>query len=169
MSNFITRFELGPYVGQAVKTDPAQAETGYINGLINMVIDNAAIEFDNDALDRAIPGILKELRETLEANQKPLRIYCYLNGITEEELPAFVRANVMRTAAENRVIAEIAQAERIEVTEKDLYEYKALYREQYARTLLNDPVVTDDNLKAAIQTKKVLAFLMNNNTRVDEV
>ena len=69
-----------------------------------------------------------------------------------------------RTAAENLVIEAIADAEHIRVTEKDLADYKRTYREQYARMLLDDPKTNDEELKLAIMTKKVLSFLMENNT-----
>ena len=161
MKDIVEYFELGPYVGLAVQ---ATSETDYINQLVNTVIDGSIFEFSDDALAEELPRVERDLREGLKAGNKPIGAFCYINGITEDQLPEFLRNAMERTAAENLVIEAIADAERIYVTEKDLADYKRTYREQYARMLLDDPQTNDDELKLAIMTKKVLSFLMENNT-----
>ena len=161
MRDIVEFFELGPYVGLAVQ---ATSETDFLNQLVNKVIDGSVFEFSEDALAQELPRVERDLRTGLEAGNKPIGAFCYINGITEDQLPEFLRDMMERTAAENLVIEAIADAEHIRVSEKDLADYKRTYREQYARMLLDDPKANDDELKLAIMTKKVLSFLMENNT-----
>lgn len=161
MRDIVEFFELGPYVGLAVQ---ATSETDFLNQLVNKVIDGSVFEFSEEALAQELPRVERDLRTGLEAGNKPIGAFCYINGITEDQLPEFLRDMMERTAAENLVIEAIADAEHIRVSEKDLADYKRTYREQYARMLLDDPKANDDELKLAIMTKKVLSFLMENNT-----
>ena len=161
MRDIIEYFELGPYVGLAVQ---ATSETDYINQLVNTVIDGSVFEFSQDALAEELPRVERDLRAGLKAADKPIGAFCHINGITEDQLPEFLLDMMKRTAAENLVIEAIADAERIRVTDKDLADYKRTYRVQYARMLLDDPKTSDEELKLAIMTKKVLSFLMENNT-----
>jgi len=161
MRDIVEYFELGPYVGLAVQ---ATSETDFLNQMVNKVIDGSIFEFSEEALAQELPRVERDLRAGLEAGNKPIKAFCYINGITEDQLPEFLRDTMERTAAENLVIEAIADAEHIRVTEKDLADYKRTYREQYARMLLDDPKTNDEELKLAIMTKKVLSFLMENNT-----
>lgn len=161
MREIVEYFELGPYVGLAVQ---ATSETDYINQLVNTAIDGSVFEFSEDALAEELPRVERDLRAGLKAADKPIGAFCHINGITEDQLSAFLLDMMKRTAAENLVIEAIADAEHIRVTEKDLADYKRTYRVQYARMLLDDPKTSDEELKLAIMTKKVLSFLMENNT-----
>ena len=161
MRDIVEYFELGPYVGLAVV---AKSETDYINQLVNCIIEGSVFEFSEEILAEELPRVEHDLRIALAEGNKPIGAFCYMNGITETELPRFLRDTMERTAAENLVIEAIGDAERIVVTDRDLADYKRTYREQYARMLLDDPQTNDDELRLAILTKKVLSFLMSNNT-----
>lgn len=160
MRDIVEYFELGPYVGLAVQ---ATSETDFINQLVNTVIEGSTFEFSEEALAQEVPRVERDLRAGLKAGNKPIGAFCYMNGITEEQLPEFLRETMKRTAAENLVIEAIAYTEGIHVSDRDLADYKRTYREQYARMLLDDPTTNDEELKLAIMTKKVLSFLMENN------
>ena len=97
-------------------------------------------------------------------NKKSVGAFCYVNGITEDQLFDYCKANLVRTALENATILSIAEIEGIKVTDKDLAAYKRNYREQYARVLLTEPDFGEEELVEAICARKVLNFLKDNNT-----
>lgn len=158
MSNFVP----GPHVGLIVEVDGD--ESAFLNEIINTIIDNSTYDIDEEALEEEATRAEAELREALVADKKSVGAFCYVSGITEDQLHEFCRANLIRTALENETILSIAKIEGIKVTDNDVATYKANYREQYARVLLNEPDFGDDELVEAIIARKVLNFLKDNNT-----
>lgn len=161
MREILKSYELGPYKGLIVE---AENETAFVNELMNKVIDASTFDFDDKAIEQELPRIESDLRTNLEADNKPFAAFCYVEGIEEDEFPDFCRREFMRSTAENTVIQGIADAEGLQVTDADISDYKTEYREQYAKTLLDDPDLDDKDLVLAIMTKKVLGFLMRSNT-----
>ncbi len=121
-------------------------------------------DIDEEALEEEAARAEKQLRERLVENRKSVGAFCYVNGITEDQLFAYCKANLVRTALENATILSIAEIEGIKVTEKDLAAYKQNYREQYARVLLTEPDFGEEELVEEICARKVLNFLKDNNT-----
>lgn len=162
MKQILTDFSLGSYVGLVVEANGD--ETAYLNELINIIIDNVTYRLDETALEEEAARAEQDLREGLKRGKKPIGAFCYVNGITEEELPDYCKANLVRTALENLTIESIAEIEGIEVTPTDIETYKQEYRDQYVRTLLAEPDFGDKELAEAILVKRVLHFLKDNNT-----
>lgn len=158
MSNFVP----GPHVGLFVEVEGD--ESVFLNEIINTIIDSSTYDIDEEALEEEAARAEKQLRERLVENRKSVGAFCYVNGITEDQLFAYCKANLVRTALENATILSIAEIEGIKVTEKDLAAYKQNYREQYARVLLTEPDFGEEELVEAICARKVLNFLKDNNT-----
>ncbi len=154
-------FDLGSYVGLVAT---GGNETDFLNEIINVIIEDSTFVFDDDWINQEIPRIEADLRKALEADKKPVTAFCYLQRIQESELGDYCRNLFMRTTAENMVITAVAEAEHIKVTKEDIATYMKNYRLQYANLLMSEPEVTEDDLHNAIKTKKVLRFLLENNT-----
>lgn len=162
MKEIMTNFVPGPHVGRIIEVDGD--ETDFLNALINTIIEESTYDIDEEALEEEGARAEKELREKLVENKKSVGSFCYVSGITEDQLFEFCKANLVRTAVENATIFSIAEAEDIQVTDEDVAAYKREYRDQYARALLNEPDFGDEELVEAIYARKVLGFLKNNNT-----
>lgn len=162
MKQILIDFAPSPYVGLIIETDGD--ETEFLNALINAIIDESTYSIDEEALEEEAVRAEGQLRDKLKEDGKSIGAFCYISGITEDQLHEFCKANLVRTAVENAAILSIADAEGIRVTDDDLASYKRSYRDQYARVLLTEPDLGDDELREAILTRKVLNFLKNNNT-----
>lgn len=162
MDEILKSFGLGPYTGLVVEA--ADDTSDFLNQVINRVIDSSEIVVNQAAVEHEAPRVEAELRKGLEEGKVSVGAFCYVNGITEDKLPEYCKANLVRTAAENRVIEEIASAEGIEVTPEDISAYMREYRTQYAKVLLDDPEFGENELRDAIRVRKVLGFLKDNNT-----
>lgn len=161
MKQVMTSYVLGPHVGLIIEADGD--ETMFLNELINVVIDESTYEIDEDALEEEATRVEDELRRGLGAEKKSIGAFCYVNGIAEDELHEYCKANLVRTALENQAVDAIAYAEGITIGPQDVLAYKREYRDQYARTLLDEPDFSEDDLIAAIRARKVLNFLKENN------
>lgn len=153
-------FEIGPYRGMLIE---AADETGYVNKLMNAVIAASRYAFDEEGVAAKAVDMASALEAGLEADRKPVKAFCYLNGIPEGGLADWCAEEYKRGALEDAVIVTVARREGVEVTEADLSEYRRGYLERYSRALFDGMGVDEEPLKKAVLAKKTLKFLMEAN------
>ncbi len=161
MKDVLTSFTPGAHVGLIVE---APDESAFLNEIINIAIEGSDYLIDEEVVELEGKRAERDLREGLKVGMKSVGAFCYINDITEDQLEDFCKANLIRTALENALIYSIAEIESISVSDNDIATYKKEYRDQYVRTLLNEPDFGEDQLKEALLARKVLNFLNDNNT-----
>jgi len=154
--------QVGTYRGLNVE---AKDETSYINGLINQIIANSFYVLDEEDVANNADRIEQELKIRLEKEKKSVGAFCYLNGIIEDELNEYCADEYARGKVEDSILLTIARLESITVNETDIILQKA------QRIVSNDKIVFNDELDEesihmAVLTKKILQFLMAENTWV---
>ena len=165
MEDLLTHFKLGAYRDLRVV---AHNETEFVNNVMNMIADDCEFSFDDAKVEIEAQRMATELTEALEEGKKPVRIFCYLNGIEEEQLPEFCKCEYMRGRKEDAIIKKIAEIEGLEVDTQDLADCRREYPEEYSQALFDGMDANEDIARAAMLAKKVLSFLMDVNEMVEE-
>ncbi len=165
MEDLLTHFRLGTYRGLCVV---AHDETEFINRIMSEIVDNSEFVFDEARVEVEAQRMATELSAALEEGKKPVRVFCYLNSITEEQLPEFCKAEYLRGRKEDAVINKIAEIEGLEVEPQDLAVCRRDYPKEYSQALFDGMDSNEDIARAAILAKKVLAFLMSVNEMVEK-
>lgn len=161
MTGALIRFYIGFYTGRTVR---ALDETAYLNKLLNEIICDSLFVFDEEELTKKAIGMASQLEKGLKEANKPIAAFCYLNGISENNLAGYCASEYRRGCMEDMLIKTVAQNESIEVTESDLASYRCDYPTNYSRALMDGMGSDEEPLKKAILAKKTLQFLGHANT-----
>lgn len=157
----VTSFSLGQYTNIPARGNDTNE---VINAIFSRILDDCDIEFDQEELNNAVQETIDDLERKLTADNKTLALYCHVQKITSrEELFEYVKVQIMSNTLETAAILKIAEQENISVTEQDLNFYKTEYRALYANVERDSVEQLERDLKLAILTRKVLAFLFEKN------
>jgi trigger factor len=106
------------------KQNEEEAQREYVDKIIDALLKGARIEYPQAALDDEIDDLMEDLEERV---QKELRIsledYIKLTKKSEEELRAELRPRAEENLRRALVLAEVAVAEGIQVTDEEVESY----------------------------------------------
>jgi len=152
--------KVGTYKGLSVE---AKDISSFINNLINQVISDSSYSLSEEEIAENASRIEQDLRIKLKTDNKPPAAFCYLYGITEDELYDYCAIEYVRGRVEDSILLTIARQEGIIATETDITLEKAL-RKVSETTIPFDDELDEESIYKAVLTKKILQFLMEENS-----
>jgi len=134
------------------------------NGLIEKIAEVSTISYPPVLVDLEVEDDLRELKQQLDRAQISLQDYAQRNGTTPDAILANVRIDAEKRIRAGLVLGEVAEQEKLEVTDDDI---TAAIAEQAAGENTTPAALrammesrgTINSFRNRVQTKKVLDFL----------
>lgn len=134
------------------------------SGLIEQIAQGSTISYPPVLVDLEVEDDLRELKQQLDRAQISLEQYAQRNGTTSDAILANVRIDAEKRIRAGLVLGEVAELEKLEVTDDDI---TAAIAEQAAGESTTPAALrammesrgTINSFRNRVQTKKVLDFL----------
>ena len=121
VSKFDTLEELKNSLKQQMQLRALQsAEEAYHNALVDMAVANAKVDIPAEMTDARIDEMIEEMKLNIEAGEGKFDDYLKAIGKGIEDLRKDYREAAEETVRQGLVLAEIAKAEDLKVTDQDL-------------------------------------------------
>lgn len=109
------------------KTKEDQAQRMFEDAVIDAAVENASVDIPQCMIEHQIDNQIKDISYRLQSQGMPLEQYLKYTGMTMDALREQLKETAQKTVKTQLVIAEIAKAEKVEVTDDDLEnEYKKM-------------------------------------------
>ncbi|MEE0867639.1 MAG: trigger factor [Clostridia bacterium] len=109
------------------KSKEEQAQRMFEDAVIDTAVENATVDIPQCMVDRQIDNQIQDISYRLQSQGMPLEQYLQFTGMTMESLREQLKETAQKAVKTQLVLAEIAKAEKVEVTDEDLEnEYKKM-------------------------------------------
>lgn len=142
-----------------------EAENDFTNAIVDALIAANPIEVPDAMIDNEIEGMLAEFKDNLARQGMNLDLYTQFTGQSEDAIKATMRDDAEKRVKFQLIIAAVAKAENIEVTEEDYDKEIKDLAEMYSRDAEEIKKIftgNEDRLKADIANQKALDFVKEN-------
>ncbi len=109
----------------------AQNENEYYNTLVDKIVEGSKIEMDDDIVLAEAKSSLENLKKQIEQNGLTYEQYLQITGSTEEKVLGNFKDQAKKSLDTFVVLQQIAIAEKLQVTDKDIDEEATRLSEQY--------------------------------------
>lgn len=146
------------------KAKEAQAQRQFEDAVVDIAVDNASVEIPECMIKSQIDNQIQDISYRLQSQGMPLEQYLQYTGMTMEALREQLKETAEKAVKTQLVLAEIAKAENVEVSEDDVEaEFKKM-ADMYGMEV--DKVkelmgANLDALKADLKTQKTIAVIVD--------
>lgn len=152
------------------KMEEANAEKAkreFEESVIYAACDNAKIDIPEVMIDKEIDGMLKDMETRLKYQGLDLETYYQYTGSNETKMREFMRDSAVKKIKSDLVLAEIAKAENIEVTDEELKTKAEEIAKQYGQEDIEKTVdlllkAQGHLLKIDVTNEMVIKLLVDN-------
>ena len=151
---------------QILANKQQQTERSRFNKLLEKIVENSKIEMSSKLVDREVEAMKNNIEQRVTSNGLTFDQYLEITNQTLEQLEKTLRVDAERNLKTMLVLGKIAEAEKLNVTDKDVDEEIEKMSKLYNRSV--DEVkkaianqMTD--LRQNLQERKIETFLKENN------
>ncbi len=145
-----------------------EAEQKLRDSLVEKAAENAEVEVPEVMVKNEVDRMMDEFGQRLQMQGMNLELYFQFSGQTEEDLRGQMQEDAKKRVLTNLTLEAIAKAENIEVSdeeaEKEVEELAAQYN--MPADNIKQALGGLDNLKADLQVRKAVEFLVENSKTI---
>ena len=104
------------------KREEARLENEYTGKVVDAVVDGADLEVPTELVDREIQFQINRFTQQMQMQGMNLNQYFEMTGQTMEQMQESLREGAKKSVKADLVLSEIAKAENVEATEKEISE-----------------------------------------------
>lgn len=137
----------------------------HLDKVLDKAIENATMEINPEIIDEEIERTIQQYSNTLSSQGMSMDLYFQMTGTTMENLKEQVKPEAEKKVKYRYLIEEVADAEKIEVTEEEVEARLSELEEMYGmdkEEILN-AFGSKDVLEYDVKMGKALEFIKNNN------
>ncbi|MGM9952626.1 MAG: trigger factor [Intestinibaculum porci] len=141
------------------------AENQFMNDIVDALIEANPVEVPDAMVETEIQGMVSELSDNLARQGMNLDLYCQFTGQTQESLKESMKEDAEKRVKFQVIIAAVAKAENIEVSDEDYDNQIKELAEIYSRDADEIRKIftgNEERLKADIANQKALDFVKEN-------
>lgn len=146
------------------KAKEAQAQRQFEDAVVDIAVDNASVEIPECMIKNQIDNQIQDISYRLQSQGMPLEQYLQYTGMTMEALREQLKETAEKAVKTQLVLAEIAKAENVEVSEEDVEaEFKKM-ADMYGMEVEKVKELMGANLdalKADLKTQKTIAVIVD--------
>ena len=146
------------------KAKEAQAQRQFEDAVVDIAVDNASVEIPECMIKNQIDNQIQDISYRLQSQGMPLEQYLQYTGMTMEALREQLKETAEKTVKTQLVLAEIAKAENVEVSEEDVEaEFKKM-ADMYGMEVEKVKELMGANLdalKADLKTQKTITVIVD--------
>lgn len=146
------------------KTQSSKNE--YLNKALDEIVKNSEIDLPEEIVEEQFESRKKDFVNRMSQSGLKLEQYLQILGQSEEQLDATLKSNAEKEVKQYLVLDEIANSEKIDVSDKDLDDEMAKIAEQYHMEIDNVKKTLEPQLaqfKNSIKMGKTEQFIVDNN------
>ena len=140
------------------------AEKEYSDKVISTVVENAKVSVPEKLVDQEVESMFEQFAGNLSRQGLSFDLYEQFTGKTADELKSEMRSDAENKIKTSFVLADIATAEKIEVTDADIDAEVKKLAEMYSMT--DEGVrsrISVEDLRGELSIQKTVEFLKENN------
>ena len=140
------------------------AEKEYSDKVISTVVENAKVSVPEKLVDQEVESMFEQFAGNLSRQGLSFDLYEQFTGKTADELKSEMRSDAENKIKTSFVLADIATAEKIEVTDADIDAEVKKLAEMYSMT--DEGVrsrISVEDLRGELSIQKTIEFLKENN------
>ena len=146
------------------KAKEEQAQRKFEDAVIDIAVDNATVEIPKCMVDSQIENQIQDISYRLQSQGMPLEQYLQFTGMTMDSLREQLKDTAEKAVKSQLVLAEIAKAENVEVSDDDVEaEFKKM-ADMYGMEVEKVKELMGANLealKADLKTQKTIAVIVD--------
>ena len=146
------------------KAKEAQAQRQFEDAVVDIAVDNASVEIPECMIKNQIDNQIQDISYRLQSQGMPLEQYLQYTGMTMETLREQLKETAEKAVKTQLVLAEIAKAENVEVSEEDVEaEFKKM-ADMYGMEVEKVKELMGANLdalKADLKTQKTITVIVD--------
>ena len=146
------------------KAKEAQAQRQFEDAVVDIAVDNASVEIPECMIKSQIDNQVQDISYRLQSQGMPLEQYLQYTGMTMETLREQLKETAQKAVKTQLVLAEIAKAENVEVSEEDVEaEFKKM-ADMYGMEVEKVKELMGANLdalKADLKTQKTITVIVD--------
>ena len=142
----------------------AEAQRKFEDAVVDIAVENATVEIPACMVNNQIENQIQDISYRLQSQGMPLEQYLMYTGMTMEALREQLKESAEKTVKGQLVLAEIAKAENVEVSDEDVEaEFKKM-ADMYGMEVEKVKELMGANieaLKADLKTQKTVAVIVD--------
>ena len=146
------------------KAKEAEAQRKFEDAVVDIAVDNAAVEIPECMIKSQIDNQIQDISYRLQSQGMPLEQYLQYTGMTMDALREQLKDTAEKAVKTQLVLAEIAKAENVEVTDEDVEaEFKKM-AEMYGMEVEKVKELMGSNidaLKTDLKTQKTVKAIVD--------
>ena len=146
------------------KSKEAQAQRKFEDAVIDIAVENASVDIPNCMVESQIENQIQDISYRLQSQGMPLEQYLQFTGMTMEALREQLKETAEKAVKSQLVLAEIAKAENIEVSDEDVEEEFKKMADMYGMEVEKVKELMGANieaLKADLKTQKTVSVVVD--------
>lgn len=132
--------------------------------IVEKLIESSEIEVTEEMITHCINDMVVELAQSLKRQGMSMEMYMQFTGLTEAEIRENLKPQADKRVEMNAVLKAVAEAENLEVTEKEYEDYlsevAAQYHTDLAQIKASIPQHGKEEIMKEMTTAKALDFMM---------
>ena len=146
------------------KAKEAQAQRKFEDAVVDIAVDNATVEIPECMIKSQIDNQIQDISYRLQSQGMPLEQYLQYTGMTMDALREQLKDTAQKAVKTQLVLAEIAKAENVEVSDEDVEaEFKKM-ADMYGMEVEKVKELMGANLdalKTDLKTQKTIAVIVD--------
>lgn len=141
-----------------------EAQRKFEDAVIDIAVDNATVDVPKCMVDQQIENQIQDISYRLQSQGMPLEQYLQFTGMTMDALREQLKETAEKAVKSQLVLAEIAKAENIEVSDEDLEEEFKKMADMYGMEVEKVKELMGANieaLKADLKTQKTVSVVVD--------
>ena len=146
------------------KSKEAEAQRKFEDAVIDIAVENATVEVPACMINNQIENQIQDISYRLQSQGMPLEQYLQFTGMTMDALREQLKDSAEKAVKSQLVLAEIAKAESVEVSDEDVDAEFAKMAEMYGMEVEKVKELMGANLealKADLKTQKTVAVIVD--------
>ena len=146
------------------KAKEAEAQRKFEDAVIDVAVENATIEIPACMIESQTDSQIQDISYRLQSQGMPLEQYLQFTGMTMEALREQLKETAEKAVKSQLVLAEIAKAENVEVTDEDVEAEFTKMAEMYGMEVEKVKELMGANieaLKADLKTQKTVKAIVD--------
>ena len=146
------------------KSKEAEAQRKFEDAVIDIAVENATVEVPACMINNQIENQIQDISYRLQSQGMPLEQYLQFTGMTMDALREQLKDSAEKAVKSQLVLAEIAKAENVEVSDEDVDAEFAKMAEMYGMEVEKVKELMGANLealKADLKTQKTVAVIVD--------
>ena len=146
------------------KSKEAEAQRKFEDAVIDIAVDNASVEIPECMVKQQIDSQIQDISYRLQSQGMPLEQYLQFTGMTMDSLRDQLKETAQKAVKTQLVLAEIAKAENVEISDEDVDAEFSKMAEMYGMEIekVKELMAANiDALKSDLKAQKTVSVIVD--------